>query len=392
MSRLRGFWRRLPESVRTALKLYAVGRVVFWAWGGIVVTLLPLPPLAPQYDPLVKAPPGFFEWVMEPWDRWDVIWYNRIAVQGYAIADGRAAFAPLFPLLVGLLGRMLGGQFMIASFIVSDLACIGSLILLHQLAQREGYSGMRTLMTLLLFPFAFFLFIPYTESTLLFFTLLTFSSARADRWRLAALFGALAVLTKVTALTLLAPLAWELWERRGGGASRRAAWLTALPLAWVGWVFVREAAAGRLVDVNLSALFLSPDFQKVWSNDVTSLPWDSLIASVTAPFRLWPHPYVLTAMIDLLILFAVIDLMVRAFRSMRRSYSLYALGMFLLSLIKVVVVVPLQDAPRRWMMAFPLFFARDDSRLRGWKRLALYGAVLLQALVSALFVKWLVIG
>jgi hypothetical protein len=267
LNHLRMLWYRLPESVRWGATLFMVVPLLFWLWGGLLMSLLPLPPLGPMYQPAVSAPPGLLGWALSPWNRWDVLWFTRIAVQGYGIVDGRSAFEPLFPLLISLLGRLLGGQTLIAAFLVSDACCLGSLILLYEIAQRDVQRGRRAVAALLLYPVAFFLFVPYNESLLLLLTLAVFLAARGGHWWLVGLCGALAVLTKVTAIMMLVAVAWELWERRQSDSLWNGLWLALLPLARVGWLMVQSLVFGTRGWLDFSSPyglltpFLSPDLQ-----------------------------------------------------------------------------------------------------------------------------------
>jgi len=398
LNHLRMLWCRLPESVRWGATLFVVVRMLFWLWGGLLMSLLPLPLLGPMYQPVVPAPPGIPGWALSPWNRWDVFWFTRIAVQGYGIADGRSAFAPLFPLLIGLLGRLLGGQYLIAAFLVSDVCCLGSLILLCEIAQRDVQRGRRAVAALLLYPFVFFLFVPYSESLLLLLTLAMFLAARAGRWWLVGLCGALAVLTKVTAITMLVPVAWELWERRQSDSLWNGLWLALLPLAQVGWVMVQSLVFGTRGWLDFSSPyglltpFLSPALQVEWSYVSLSWPWHSLVAAVLAPFRLWPHPYTITAVVDLLVMLLVLYYTVLTFRLPRWSYRLYTVTVFVVDLVLIVREIPLQNAPRWWMMAFPMFIAAAAYVPRKWERPLTYLSLLMQVLLSALYVTWVVVG
>ena len=49
--------------------------------------------------------------ITDVWVRWDSVWFLRLAEHGYHSAtDGSAAFFPLYPATVGLLGRVFGGH------------------------------------------------------------------------------------------------------------------------------------------------------------------------------------------------------------------------------------------------------------------------------------------
>src|ERR671911_3053092 len=60
--------------------------------------------------------------LLAPLARWDSIWYLRIADSGYGESVPRAAFFPLYPLLVRSLGALFGGSsaaLLAASFLIS---------------------------------------------------------------------------------------------------------------------------------------------------------------------------------------------------------------------------------------------------------------------------------
>jgi hypothetical protein len=396
---LRDYWRRLPEALRWGLGVYAPLRLVYWVWGGVLLTLLPLPALAPIYQPPVPDPGGVAGWLLSPWNRWDVLWYLRIAVQGYGFADGRTAFGPLFPALIALAGKLLGGQYLVAAFLISDACCVATLALLFALAKREGYAAPRALGALLLYPFAFFLFLPYTESLLLMLVLVTFWAMGERRWIVAGVACSLAVLTKFLAIVLVAPMSWELWEQRQEGWLKRAGWL-ALPVAVAGsWMIMRSMLAGNANVLDFSSKygwltpFLSQEYTAAWGDtERLSWPGEALWLAVSAPFRLWPHPYTITAVIDLLVILLVAYLTWQVFRLPRRSYALYTTIVFFMPLVLVVRDVPLQDAPRRWMMAFPLFLAASQYVPPRLERPLIYTALASQVLLTGLWVKWIVVG
>ena len=64
--------------------------------------------------------------LVDVWARWDSVWFLRIAENGYGAAEeAAAAFYPLYPLLVGLLGRVLFGHYVLAGVLISLSACLG---------------------------------------------------------------------------------------------------------------------------------------------------------------------------------------------------------------------------------------------------------------------------
>jgi hypothetical protein len=88
----------------------------------------------------------------------------------------------------------------------------------------------------------------------------------------------------------------------------------------------------------------------------------------------------------------VVYLIALTLRLPRRSYVVYALAVFVMNLMLIVQSTPLIDAPRRWMMAFPLFIAAASYLPRRWERLWILFAVPLQLTLTVLFIKWIMVG
>jgi hypothetical protein len=205
------------------------------------------------------------------------------------------------------------------------------------------------------------------------------------------------VLTKVTALVLLLPLALELWENRRTRSLWNGVWLVLAPFSLVLWILLRQfLLTGQGLSFSgpygLLTPFISQDFQAGWSTEVVSLPWDSLIAAVLAPARLWPHIDALVALVDVVMTVVVVYLIALTLRLPRRSYIVYTLAVFVMNLMLIVQSTPLIDAPRRWMMAFPLFIAAAIYLPRRWERLWILFAVPLQLALTVLFIKWIMAG
>jgi hypothetical protein len=389
-------WLRLPEAVRWGLACFLIMRLALWAWGLIVMAALPFDPVNPLYRPALPAPTGLAG-VLAPWIRWDVNWYVRTAVEGYSVPDGRGAFLPLYPLLISLFGTVLNGQYFVGAALVTDLACLGTLILLYDLAQRELQVGRRTLTALLVYPFAFFLFVSYSEALLVFCSVASFVAARRERWWLAGVFGALAVLTKVTAFALLPALAVEWWQQRKRRSLFSSAWLLSIPLALGGWILVRQwlldprAVLENRASYGALALVVSTDFQAGWTNGIV-WPWDSAWAALAAPFRLWPNPHAFLAIVNGIVVAVVAGLVILSARLPNRAYPLYAATLLIMNLMLSADGVPLIDVPRRMLSAFPIFMAAALYVPDRWARLLMILGLSMQLALSAVFVKWGMIG
>jgi Mannosyltransferase (PIG-V) len=158
-----------------------------------------LPPTAPLAD------------VIEPWRRWDTLWYDKIAIQGYRFGDPSIVFPPLYPVLIRLMAPFCAGNYVLASLLISNVACLIAFILLFRLVETEFGSiplARRTLVCLAVFPTSYYLVAGYSETLFLALTLGAFWGALKRQWLLAGALSALASLTRLQGAILLLPLGW----------------------------------------------------------------------------------------------------------------------------------------------------------------------------------------
>jgi hypothetical protein len=177
-------------------------------------------------------------------------------------------------------GTALGGHWLLGAYVVSNVALVVALTVLYRLTERElsDLAARRTVLYLAVFPTAFFLYAPYTESLFLALVLGSLYAARRSAWLLAGGLGALAALTRSTGLLLVLPLvveaALQAREVPGPGRPRRLA---------------RALAATGLVPVGTAAYLLywhrtagdalrPLELQSAqWSRE-GSWPWETLLA------------------------------------------------------------------------------------------------------------------
>jgi hypothetical protein len=161
-------------------------------------------------DPIAEA-------VFGVWPRWDAIHYLNLAVRGYAggAQEGDTVFYPMFVILTRLMTPFMAGDYVVGSLVVSTIAAVAALAGLHQLAARHyGLVSARwTVAVLALYPTAFFLMAPFTESLFLAFTLGAFLAAEDRRWLWAGGLGAAASLTRGPGMLTSLALAWLAWSQ-----------------------------------------------------------------------------------------------------------------------------------------------------------------------------------
>jgi hypothetical protein len=141
--------------------------------------------------------------ILFTWNRWDAVNFATIASQGYLKLE-YAAFFPLFPALERLLSDLTHRDPLLSGMFISNLAFLGTLIVLYRLTETEFDcdTARRATLYLSVFPTALFFFAGYNESLFLLFLLLSFYALRQGNWWLAGLFGGLATLTRSVGLLL----------------------------------------------------------------------------------------------------------------------------------------------------------------------------------------------
>jgi hypothetical protein len=186
-------------------------------------------PLSYNPDPAAAARGWIFTpyRLLDMWFRWDAGWYSTIIKEGYRMVEdvyttSNLAFFPVYPLLVKLLlapfpQEMITDSLMIAmGVILSNLMLLGALVLLYKLtllifkpAGNNAQIAQIAVWLLLVFPSNFFLSSFYTESSFLFFSLLSLYLAKKGKWGWASLAAAVTGATRVVGIMIALPLLWE---------------------------------------------------------------------------------------------------------------------------------------------------------------------------------------
>jgi hypothetical protein len=149
--------------------------------------------------------------VLSSWQRWDALWYQQIAQNGYHAGNNTYQFGPLYPLLVHILSLVLGGTTVVAELIISSLAFMVAMFLLYCVARLKigPVSAALTVLLLAFFPTGFLLLAPYSEGMLLALTLLAFWLAHNERPWAAGVAGLCAALVQSIGVLIVLPLIVE---------------------------------------------------------------------------------------------------------------------------------------------------------------------------------------
>ena len=168
-------------------------------------------------------PPNAGIGIGDAYQTWDAQHYLYLARMGYGPGRMSDAFFPLYPWLVRGTGLALGGRFLTAALLASNLLGTGAVVYLFLLVRPLW--GRRTAfyacLFLLAFPTAFYMSLPYTESLFLFLCLgFLFHAQKGQKVRAAVLAFGLPLARPMGLLIVLA-VAVDGWAgRKGKGCLR----------------------------------------------------------------------------------------------------------------------------------------------------------------------------
>jgi len=318
------------------------------------------------------------KYFLGPLQHWDTAWYVQIVTQGYQANDGTAQFHPLYPLLAAG-PTALGLNPVLGLLLISSAAGLAGGYWFQKLAALDfSVEEVKTSLILFFFwPVSFVLFIPYTEALFLLCSVLCLYFARQQKWWLAGLLGALAVLTRQQGILLVIPLAWELWEicQRDFRLALRRVWdwcgVGLIPLGNLGWIIYR---AFILNDFNGAVLtpsdiiyrvLISPSSEHVVTFRIM-LPWQALGIGVQ---KLVNDPDVdIWTNLTLALLFLLFS--AAAWPHLRLSYRLYTLAVVTISLAyQTGYIHPYMGLVRHLWLAFPVFMGLGRALSSAWQRL-----------------------
>jgi len=274
------------------------------------------------------------------WERFDTLWYLRIAEHGYDLPQA-VVFYPLYPGIIRGLSGLVSP--MAAALSISAAAAFFYFWGLLRLARSEfpNAQPLRAVMLAAAWPASFFLFAGYTEALALALIVWSVGWARDERWMLAATCAFAAGLTRSAGALAIVPLAIMAWR-----APRAARWPVAIvPLGTLGyWLWLHQT--GRL-----SA---AAAYRMYWNTEVAS-PWTTLwraFRSLAENF----DPLVAISMVALIVFFVA---GVAARRRMRLEDRCFSAAVIVHLLLRLCWP-PLLGAPRYLLPVYPAYLTMGD--------------------------------
>jgi len=292
-------------------------------------------------------------WQRQPWTAltgWDSVYYIRIAHDGY-LSGARAAFFPLYPMLIRGLEAVGGPRDAIAALAVANLAALAAMAGMYVLARgrlSEPHAW-RGMLYIVLSPYGFALGLAYSEGLFLALAVWLFVCSDRRRDAPAVMLGVLAGLARISGLALILPLAIVAWRRRTVGSALVAASPAAglaLHMAWL-----QHTLGDPLAFVHA---------QGRWGGHA-SFPPLALGEEFWQFAQTGRAIHLLSALTVIAYLALLIPILRRPLFAKHRAEDIaYVGGIFALPLLAGV----LQSSGRFGLLAFPLFFALADLGLR----------------------------
>jgi len=369
---------RFVPTVRDVLVTFVVTRlpiIVIAELASVIIAQRPGQHIAASSNPLLAV-----------WGRWDAVHYLDIARRGYYGTD--MAFFPLYPLLIRIVGGLIG-NYLVGGLIISNVAFLFGLLFFYKLVEHQ-YNRVvahRAIFYVSIFPTAIFFSAVYTEALFFALTVASFYYIREHKWLAAGIFGALAALTRVEGILLFVPYVIEAltptaagsWRHPFAGRARSIRVVAGGGLILLGLV----AYMTTLWVLNGDPLYFS-HVQAHWNRHLAP-PWVSLWHSIALMFTSHVPQTVAGQAIELAFTALMIAVTIAGFQRLRPSFSAY----MALSVLVPLCTSSLMSMPRFALVLFPMFAILALWGQRPWVHTAIIAFSLpLLGLFTVLFANW----
>lgn len=374
------------EPFRRSVILFLAVRLGLSLWAALALAVVPAETgpsdLARPYLGMAPVDEGLAGVLLGPWQRFDTLHYIYLAIHGYEAGTPYTAFPPLYPFLIRAVGGLMGGRYLLAALLISNLSVIGYFIVFFVLAEREVGSACarRAQVYAGLYPWAFILLAGYSESLFLLLTALAFWMALRGRGWAAGLCGALAALARLQGGALALPLLFI-------ALSQHKFRLLPLKTDFLWPLLPVLASAGFLLGRAWAGIEPVAVTQATYWHQVSAAPWVGMAVNLRNMLGGAAHP---TDYLDLAAAWFAIVLTVIAWRRLQPAYVLYMTTVMLLSISHLRTPHPMSSVGRYVMELFPAFFllGRWGGRSPWLNRLVVYPSALLLLWLSGQFVLW----
>lgn len=361
----------LQSDWQAAIAVTLVLRVFYSALAGALSFVVHPPPALIHSNALTENLPEPGTWhyaLLGVWERFDTLWYLRIAQRGYDLPMA-PIFYPLYPAAIRVVSSIMPG--ILAALLVSTVAAcfffMGLLRLANPLLGSKG--RLRVLLLVAVWPSSFILFAGYAESITLALVVWTVVFAREQRWGLGTVCATLAGLSRPSGVLVTIPL-----FLLGLRSRRLAAWpLLLSPLGLLSyWGWLRWSGHGSVVET-----------YRMHQGMTLVAPWTG--ASEALKLIVKQGDTLLGVKFAVVILFAALSMR----REVRIEDKLFALAVMLQMLM--YTGRPLLGAMRYLLLVYPAFLVLGRyAEHQSWKRFNFYLAALEAANLAWMwaFLNW----
>lgn len=373
-------------ALRYAVLVFIVMRVVISLWMALVLAVSGAPTTPDDvlrpYQGIEQVTGGLGEPFLGVWQRFDTLWYLKIATVGYAPDDGSTVYFPLYPLLIRIIGTALVGNYLVAALLISNAAYIGVLFYLYKLTNMEfdKAAGRRSVIYLSIFPTAFFFLAAYTESLFLLLTLSAFYCAKEKRWWLAGVLGFLSSLTRLQGIVICIPLLYMYLRDKEFQVSK-------LRPDLLGLILIPGGAALFLTYQCLvigAAPLLSTYQMQLYAQFVW--PWDNIIATVQ---KIMSPEGTFINVLNFGTICLFFTMTALSFRRLSPEYGIYMAVTIFVLLSRRTTLQPLVSMSRYVLILFPAFMIWGRwGRNPHFQRFVVYPSVALLLYLSGQFAMW----
>jgi hypothetical protein len=324
-------------------------------------------------------PRSFFE----PWVRWDTVWYLKVAVEGFDASSLHIAFPPVYPMLIRMVGQLLGGQYLLAALLISWGSLFGACYLLNQRIQAhyQDVDAANAVRNMLFFPTAIFFFAGYTESFFLLLVLLAWRNADRGNWWRMGLIGALLPLTRFVGVFLVFPFGYIWWQHHQHELEDVLSSIYAfipIPIAYFWWV-----------DYTTSLFHITPAEATAqgWGMRI-AWPWVGVIGSIrkiiSNPISQSFHAY-----IDVLAVCVALVAIVWWLKRKKYPEVLYVASILLITTVRISELGILGSTSRILLPLFPMYLVQPSFLKHPvLKRVFLVLMILVWLFGTAMFFTW----
>ncbi len=334
------------------------------------------------FQVLTNSRIGTFERWLSIWNHWDAVHYLSLARNGYQ-ATGEARlliiFYPLFPWVIRL-AALVFGNYILSAVVVVGIASVAAGLLLKELVQLDypRETAYQAVWFMFIFPGSAALYLPYSESMLLAFSLGSFLAARKDRWAMAGILGGLAALTRINGMVLIPALMVEAGHQFYLTRRWRRQWL------WIGLIGLGVLAFLALNYYVLGNPLMFMTYRREYWFQALSWPWNGIWGKIGMALRGSGERGAIIGVQDLLFIILGFAATVWSCFKLRPSYAVWMVCNWLLFTSTGFIL----GVSRFSVVMFPVYIIFSElSANRIWYMAITVWSLLFLALFTGLYVE-----